>query len=230
MKIEQFVMAYGVEHDKLRSILPEGFVSLRPVLRINAEVRGDSDGYVEFNTAVEKDGKRGWINIGHWNGVDFCKEGKTVTFKTDNLEISFTGAGIEGGCPAEKDNDGCYFGDEFRPHELITVKKEFCDCSFRWSFSGQGACGNSIGKTLPAVPQEVRHVYPKEAFTVENAAKISCDQVLGAYCVIFERCSVADGQNAADVSSGKTNRKELLKTEMVDDVIGQSKKKIVRGV
>ena len=35
MKVEQFVMAYGVEQDRLRAFLPEGFVSLRPVLRIN---------------------------------------------------------------------------------------------------------------------------------------------------------------------------------------------------
>ena len=51
MEVEQFVMAYGVEQDKLRAILPEGFVSLRPVLRINAEVRDNSVGYVEFNMA-----------------------------------------------------------------------------------------------------------------------------------------------------------------------------------
>ncbi len=31
MKVEQFVMAYGVEQDRLRAFLPEGFVSLRPV-------------------------------------------------------------------------------------------------------------------------------------------------------------------------------------------------------
>ena len=30
MQIEQFVMAYGVEQDRLRAILPEGFTSLRP--------------------------------------------------------------------------------------------------------------------------------------------------------------------------------------------------------
>ena len=28
MKIEQFVMAYGVEQDRLRAMLPEGFASL----------------------------------------------------------------------------------------------------------------------------------------------------------------------------------------------------------
>ena len=74
MKVEQFVMAYGVEQDRLRAILPEGFVSLRPVLRINAEVRDDRTGYVEFHTAVERDGKKGWLNIGYWEAVSFKKE------------------------------------------------------------------------------------------------------------------------------------------------------------
>jgi hypothetical protein len=52
-------MAYGVEQDRLRAVLPDGFMSLRPVLRINAEVRDERTGYVEFNTAVEKDSVRG---------------------------------------------------------------------------------------------------------------------------------------------------------------------------
>ena len=43
MKVEQFVMAYGVEQDRLRAILPDGFASLRPVLRVNAEVRDARD-------------------------------------------------------------------------------------------------------------------------------------------------------------------------------------------
>ena len=104
MKVEQFVMAYGVEQDRLRAILPDGFMSLRPVLRVNAEVRDERTGYVEFNTAVEKDGVRGWLNIGYWDAVPFTGE----------------------------------------------------------------------GKTLPAYPTEVSVVYPKEDFTVENAAKIPC--------------------------------------------------------
>ena len=187
MKVEQFVMAYGVEQDKLRAILPDGFVSLRPVLRINAEVRDNSVGYVEFNTAVEKDGNRGWLNIGHWNHIPFKRAGKTVTFKTEFLEISFTGVGIEGSCPAEKDNAGCYFGDELRKAEVVTVNKEFCDCSFAWHFSENDAHGVSIGKTLPAIPTEVVNVYPKEKFTVENAARIPCEQVLGTYLVEFDR-------------------------------------------
>lgn len=89
MKIEQFVMAYGVEQDRLRALLPGGFSSLRPVLRINAEIR----------------------------------DGKTTRFITDFLDISFTGVGIEGGCPAEKDNAGCFFlhpAEELRPPEPFT--------------------------------------------------------------------------------------------------------------
>lgn len=187
MKVEQFVMAYGVEQDRLRAILPEGFVSLRPVLRINAEVRDNSVGYVEFNTAVEKDGNRGWLNIGYWNDVPFEKEEKKTTFRTGFLEISFKVVGIAGSCPAEKDNAGCYFGNELRKPEVITVNKEFCDCKFAWHFSERDAYGESIGKTLPAIPTEVIKVYPKECFTVENAAKIPCEQVLGTYVVVFER-------------------------------------------
>ena len=112
MKVEQFVMAYGVEQDRLRAILPDGFMSLRPVLRVNAEVRDERTGYVEFNTAVEKDGVRGWLNIGYWDAVPFTREGKTVTFRTELLEIRFTGVGIEGSCPAEKATfDGCTFNN-----------------------------------------------------------------------------------------------------------------------
>lgn len=190
MQIEQFVMAYGVEQDRLRAILPEGFSSLRPVLRINAEIRDGKTGYLEFNTAVEKDGKRGWLNIGFWDDVPFTREGKTVTFCPPFLTIRFTGVGIAGSCPAEKDNAGCFFPgrpDGLRPPETITSNKEFCDCEFGWQFSGADAHGVSIGKTLPAYPTEPETVYPREAFTVQNAAKIPCRQVLGTYQVSFER-------------------------------------------
>lgn len=198
MKIEQYVMAYGVEHDRLRAVLPEGFSSLRPVLRINAEIRNDSNGYVEFNTAVEKDGRRGWLNIGYWDDVSFVRDGKNVTFRTDFLEISFKGTGLEGGCPAEADDEGCYFLDEssdgglrLRNHEVISTNKEFCDCTFAWHFgsgdAGSNAHGKSIGKTLSATFEEIKTIYPKQPFTVENAAAIPCRQVLGSYVVCFER-------------------------------------------
>ena len=186
MKVEQYVMAYGVEHDRLRAILPDGFISLRPVLRFNAEITNDNTGYIEFNTAIEKDGNRGWLNIGFWKDVSFEKIGKRIIFKTDFLEISFEGVGIEGSCPAEKNNSGCYFGSKLREPEIITVNKEFCDCEFKWKIPN-GTSGKSIGKTLPAIPTDVKKIYEKEDFTVENAAKIPCKQVLGTYMVRFER-------------------------------------------
>ena len=192
MKIEQFVMAYGAEQDRLRAILPEGFTSLRPVLRINAEIRESetgSTGYVEFNTAAEKDGIRGWVNIGFWENVPFERSGKTVTFRTEYLTISFTGVGIQGGCAAEKDNNGCFFlskSPQLRLPEVITSDKEFCDCDFAWNYEG-GAHGRSIGKTLPAIPTEAAVTYPKQDFTVENATVIPCTQVLGSYVVKFTR-------------------------------------------
>lgn len=190
MNVTQFVMAYGVEQDRLRAILPEGFVSLRPVLRINAEVRDGTTGYVEFNTAVEKDGVRGWLNIGCWEVFPFRQEGKTTVFEPEFLTIFFTGVGVEGSCPAEKDNGGCYFPDavpQLRAPEIIDANKEFCDCAFAWHFSENDAHGVSIGKTLPAIPTEVRTVYPRQAFTAANAAAIPCQQVLGTYMVKFTR-------------------------------------------
>lgn len=187
MKVEQFVMAYLVEQDRLRSILPAGFESLRPVLRINAEITNDQTAYVELNTAVSAKGKRGWLNIGCWEDVPFEKNGKTTLFQTDLLKISFTGMGVAGGCPAEKDNDGCFFIQEktiLRLPEKIDAHKEYCDCAFAWKSGAEGA---SIGKTLPAFPEEIKNTYPKQAFTVKNAASIPCRQVLGSYMVCFER-------------------------------------------
>ena len=95
MTVEQFVMAYGAEQDRLRALLPEGFASLRPVLRINAEVRDGKTGALEFNTAAEKADNRGWVNIGRWDDVSFTKDGKKTTFTLPELTISFTGVGIE---------------------------------------------------------------------------------------------------------------------------------------
>lgn len=102
-----------------------------------------------------------------------------------------TGPGIARGCPAEKDNAGCFFTDAenpgFRPAETINEKKEFCDYEFAWAFSAGDAHGVSIGKTLPAFEEEQKTHYEKQAFTPENAAAIPCRQVLGSYIVKFER-------------------------------------------
>lgn len=200
MKVEQFVMAYKVEQDRLRALLPKAFESLRPVLRINAEIRSvtDTDSglnnvyYIEFNTPVTGYGKRGWFNIANWsssdNDISVYKNGRTTTFKTPFLEISYTAIGITGGCPAEKDNDGCFYSSEFIPAEKIDAYREFCNCRFAWKFNKNDANGISTeGKSIPAFASESEITYKKEAPTPENAAKIPCQQVLGSYSVIFNR-------------------------------------------
>ena len=122
--------------------------------------------------------------------MSFEQAGKTTRFITDFLDISFTGVGGEGGCPAEKDNAGCFFmrpAEELRPPEPVTVKKEFCACTFRWRFTPGGAHGVSPGETLPAYPSPQQTLYPKAPFTAQSAAQIPCQQVLGSYVVRFER-------------------------------------------
>ena len=54
------------------------------------------------------DGRRGWNMIENWEDAAFETDGRVTTFRTEHLEVTFTGTGIEGGCPAERDNDGCY--------------------------------------------------------------------------------------------------------------------------
>ncbi len=194
MHIEQFVMAYAIEQDRIRALLPPGFESLRPVLRINTEIRDERSVYVEFNTPVAHDGKRGWVNIGRWEstegGLHFERNGKRVTIEAPFFFLIYEGVGKEGGCPAERDNDGCFFPGEmveFRPAEKITSNKEFCDCEFAWRFHDGDACGKSIGKTLPAFKEEAAVQYEKQALTAEHAAAIPCKQILGSYIVRFER-------------------------------------------
>ena len=113
-----------------------------------------------------------------------------VLYSAHILEISYTGTGMAGGCPAEKDNEGTFYignDTEFRPAEKIEVNKEFCDCSFAWHFHEGDACGSSEGRTLPAFAEEESNEYSRMALTAENAAAIPCRQVLGAYIVRFER-------------------------------------------
>jgi hypothetical protein len=194
MKVELFVMAYGAEQDRIRAILPEGFDSLRPVLRINSEIRDERDVYLEFNTPVEHEGKRGWINIDNWEStkddISYERAGGMIRITSSFLTLTYKGVGIEGGCTAEKDNDGCFFlsgGASFRTTEAITANKEFCDCEFAWHFNEGDAHGVSIGKTLPAFMEDIEREYDTADFTAGNAAAIPCRQVLGAYIVRFER-------------------------------------------
>ena len=197
MQIEQFVMAYKIEQDRIRALMPNDYESLRPVLRINTEIRqegNNAETYIEFNTPVAHDGKRGWLNIGNWSSNDTeitCElRDKTTIIQTAFFKLSYTAVGIQGGCPAEKDNDGCFFRGQttiFKPAEHISEKKEFCDCEFSWAFHQGDACGKSIGKTLPATLEVQERTYPVMELTPENAAAIPCLQVLGTYIVRFKR-------------------------------------------
>ena len=194
MHIEQFVMAYAIEQDRIRAMLPEGYESLRPVLRINAEIRDGQTVYLEFNTPAAHDKRRGWLNIGHWespqDGLRFKRQGNRVTIEAPFFFLVYEGTGLEGGCPAEKDNDGCFFPGEvpdFRPAERITAGKEFCDCEFAWRFHEGDASGKSTGKTLPAYPEAAVNEYERQELTPANAAAVPCRKVLGTYIVRFER-------------------------------------------
>lgn len=93
MKVEQFVMAYKVEQDRIRALLPEDFQSLRPVLRINAEIC-EGKAYVEFNTPVASRGMQGWLNIDNWQSpetpIAYSRNGKSVTFSMPFLENTYT--------------------------------------------------------------------------------------------------------------------------------------------
>ena len=198
MLVTQFVMAYGAEQDRLRAMLPEGFQSLRPVLRINGEIRlqdGKETLYLEFNTPVAARGKRGWLNIANWDSentdLSCTKTEQAVTFRTPFLDITFTGSGVTGGCPAERDNQGCFYLGEtpsFVPAEAITNSKEYCRCAFAWHFDARSTQGVSVGdESVPAFPTQPQASYPRQALTAPNAAAIPCQQVLGAYMITFER-------------------------------------------
>ncbi|MBQ9015429.1 MAG: hypothetical protein IJ109_04850 [Firmicutes bacterium] len=196
VNVEQYVMAYLIEQDRIRAMLPEGFASLRPVLRINAEIRDEKEVYIEFNTPVEADGRRGWLNIHRWNsssGDDLQFDPAKTAFTAPFLNISFRGTGIAGGCPAEKDNEGCFFPGEdiaFKPAEVIRADREFCDCRFRWLFHEDDACGVSTGDMLPAYPEPPAREYESLPLTAANAAAIPCRKILGAYRVRFQRHSL----------------------------------------
>lgn len=98
----------GIEQDRLRAILPKDFESLRPVLRINTEIRQVNDTeiiYIEFNTPVAYFEKRGWLNIAYWESLEtditYTKNGESISILSPFLEITYTKVDVAGGCPAE---------------------------------------------------------------------------------------------------------------------------------
>ena len=194
MRVEQYVVAYQADQDRIRALLPEGFSSLRPVMRVNAEIRNHRQLYLELNTPVSGFEKRGWLNIAHWSSPELTldREGASMIFRGEHLEFIFTATGTMGGCPAERDNDGCFYLTDgamrFVPAERIGSRKESCDCMFSWKYPLGGAHGVSVGgKTLPPLPTLPKMNDPKVAPTAENAAMIPCVQMLGQYRVVFDR-------------------------------------------
>ncbi len=157
-------MAYRANNEEIKKLLPEGFVSLRPVLRINAECYdGDDDwGYVEFNTTVEAQGKRGWLNITSWLA------------KPEYMHLEFSPTGKPGGCPHEADNDGCFYWDYeigeygFLGSEEISGNKEYCDCELSWD--------------LPPAKE-----FFDDDERIRRFVKLPVEEILGAYLVEFER-------------------------------------------
>lgn len=164
MKIRQYVMAYRAGHEKIKELLPDGFKSLRPVLRINAECYdGDEDwGYVELNTPVAARGRRGWLNIAAW------------LEKPDYMHLEFIPAGKTGGCPHEEDNEGCFYWDYesgdygFLDAEPISENKEYCECSLSWE--------------LPPA-----NAFYDDDERIRRFIRLPVEEILGAYVVDFDR-------------------------------------------
>lgn len=188
MNIEQYVTAYRADHDRIKALLPAGYASLRPVLRINVEVCGGAGGFLrlEFNTPVERAGRRGWLNLITWENrrggpAAFAEltagtDGTRTAFsaRADGgplLDIAFVREGRVGGCPREDDNQGTFSltaaGETagFRPVELISAPKEYCGCTFSWAARAPEGC-----------PPWVR-----------AGMSIPSEMTLGAYVVSFER-------------------------------------------
>lgn len=182
-QVEQYVMAYRGNHDEIKKLLPDGYTSLRPVLRLNVEMidagSEQESVRIEFNTPVAGAGKRGWLNLTVWNNettdVKVSKSDKSTEFTAGGfLNIRFTRVGVEGGCPKEDDNDGTFFFDrtkgrtEFIAAEIIDEKKEYCDCTFAWN-------------SPESIIADERDALVKEAMAIKT------EEVLGAYVVGFER-------------------------------------------
>ena len=157
MTVEQFVMAYSAEQDRLRVLLSEGFASLRPVLRINAEVR---DGKTGGSRVQHCRGKSRQSRLGQHRPLGRCSlyEGR----QKDDLYAAGADDLVHrrrhrGRLPCGKGQRRRYYLKDgtftLVPAEKITANKEFCDCEFAWRFAG-GAHGVSLGKMLPAIPGE----------------------------------------------------------------------------
>lgn len=89
MQATQFVMAYGVEQDRLRAILPEG---LPPCGRCFGSTgrSGEKKAFSNSGQPWKETGKGGWLSIGSFSNVPFEVIEKATAFQGELLEIAFT--------------------------------------------------------------------------------------------------------------------------------------------
>lgn len=89
MQAAQFVMAYGVEQDRLRAILPEG---LPPCGRCFGSTgrSGVKKAFSNSGQPWKETGKGGRLSIGSFSNVPFEVIEKTTAFQGELLEIAFT--------------------------------------------------------------------------------------------------------------------------------------------
>lgn len=89
MQATQFVMAYGVEQDRLRAILPEG---LPPCGRCFGSTgrSGVKKAFSNSGQPWKETGKGGWLSIGSFSNVPFEVIEKATAFQGELLEIAFT--------------------------------------------------------------------------------------------------------------------------------------------
>lgn len=89
MQATQFVMAYGVEQDRLRAILPEG---LPPCGRCFGSTGrfGEKKAFSNSGQPWKETGKGGWLSIGSFSNVPFEVIEKATAFQGELLEIAFT--------------------------------------------------------------------------------------------------------------------------------------------
>jgi hypothetical protein len=115
--VEQYVVVYSGDQEKIAALLPEGYESSDNVLRIEVEVVNDLDGmegeqiFIEVNTPVEGEDGPEWLELVSWESM-----WTDIFGMTDGTFTRFTA-----------DFDGTEFLDI-----TFTENDGECDCQFRW--------------------------------------------------------------------------------------------------
>ena len=115
--IEQYIVIYEADQEKIENLLPEGYESSDNVLRIEVEVVNDLDGmegeqiFIEVDTPVKGEDGPEWLELVSWENM-----WTDIFGMTDGYFTRFTA-----------DFDGTEFLDiTFTEHDGE------CDCRFRW--------------------------------------------------------------------------------------------------